>query len=510
MDSIPRKSIPETFAGADVFITGGSGFMGKVLIEKLLRSCPQIGNVFVLLRPRRGKLAKERVADLVQVPLFNKLREERPDSFQKIVPLDGDCSQLRLGLEDESIRRMVDVQFVFHAAASVRFDDPLDKALLLNTRGTHEVLRWAKTLSNLKAIVHISTTYSNPEVPHVEERIYPAKMDWRKAIEMVEKVEPEALNALAEKLSGFAPNTYTFTKGLAEQICYDYHHELPLVIFRPSIVINTETEPMPGWIENYNGPAGILSAHAAGILRTLFVSMDCHMNCIPADVSIKAIIVAAWKKSFSAKNDLVIYNSAAEPDKAMGYKFLYEESDYFSHRIPMLKMMWAPTGQATTNSTLFYLLFFLYQVIPAFFVDVVLRLCNMKPFLLKLQRSIFHAQNSLMYFTTHDWVFDTDNFRSLSKDLGEMDKIHFNIAYITQGLLEYCSLCMLGGRRYLFKESDDSIMVAFKRLKRFELADKLLKLAMFVGFAYVLRSYLPDSWLQREAVDGRLNEILSD
>lgn len=69
MDSIPRKSIPETFAGADVFITGGSGFMGKVLIEKLLRSCPQVGNVFVLLRPRKGKLAKERVFDLVQVPV---------------------------------------------------------------------------------------------------------------------------------------------------------------------------------------------------------------------------------------------------------------------------------------------------------------------------------------------------------------------------------------------------------------------------------------------------------
>lgn len=94
---------------------------------------------------------------------------------------------------------MENVQFVFHAAASIRFDDPLDKALLLNTRGTHEVLRWAKTLKSLKAIVYISTTYSNPEVSHVEERIYPAKMDWRKAIDMVETLKPEVLNALAEK-----------------------------------------------------------------------------------------------------------------------------------------------------------------------------------------------------------------------------------------------------------------------------------------------------------------------
>lgn len=120
---------------------------------------------------------------------------------------------------------------------------------------------------------------------------------------------------------------------------------------------------------------------------------------------------------------------------------------------------------------------------------------------MKLQRSIFHAQNSLMYFSSHDWIFDTDNFRNLAKDLCELDKIHFNISYITQGLLEYCSLCMLGGRRYLFKESDDSIMIAFKRLKRFELADRLLKLALFVGLAYVLRSYLQVKWLRHEPVD---------
>lgn len=136
---------------------------------------------------------------------------------------------------------------------------------------------------------------------------------------------------------------------------------------------------MPGWIENYNGPAGLLSAHATGILRTMFVSLDCHMNCIPADVSIKAIIIAAWKKTYSPSCDLVIYNSAAEPHKAMDFRFLYEEFDYYSHRIPMLKMMWAPTAQTTTNKYLFYLLFFLNQVVPAFFVDAVFKLCQMKP-----------------------------------------------------------------------------------------------------------------------------------
>lgn len=131
--------------------------------------------------------------------LFDKLRELRPTDFQKIVPISGDCSLLQLGLDEESRKRIENVQFVFHAAASVRFDDPLVKAILLNTRGTREVLSWAKTLKQLKSLVHISTTYCNPEILHVEERMYPAKMDWQQAIRMAESLETEALNAISLK-----------------------------------------------------------------------------------------------------------------------------------------------------------------------------------------------------------------------------------------------------------------------------------------------------------------------
>ena len=61
--------VPRFYAGADVFLTGGTGFMGKVLIEKLIRSCPDIGQVFILLRPRRGRSPEERIDELVQVPV---------------------------------------------------------------------------------------------------------------------------------------------------------------------------------------------------------------------------------------------------------------------------------------------------------------------------------------------------------------------------------------------------------------------------------------------------------
>ena len=71
--------------------------------------------------------------------------------MRKIVPLTDDCAEIGLGLSatDRQILEET-VSIVFHAAATVRFDDPLKSAVLLNTRGTMEIMMIARNMKNLK------------------------------------------------------------------------------------------------------------------------------------------------------------------------------------------------------------------------------------------------------------------------------------------------------------------------------------------------------------------------
>jgi len=62
-------SIREYFTGKHVFITGVTGFLGKALLEKLLRSCPGVAAVYCLVRQKKEKTAEERMQDLFSEPV---------------------------------------------------------------------------------------------------------------------------------------------------------------------------------------------------------------------------------------------------------------------------------------------------------------------------------------------------------------------------------------------------------------------------------------------------------
>lgn len=88
--------------------------------------------------------------------LFDKLKGLHGPEFlsRKCTAIAGDVSELGLALSEEDRLRLTrSVQFIYHCAATIRFDEPLKHAVLLNTRGTKLMLDLAKECTKLEVSV---------------------------------------------------------------------------------------------------------------------------------------------------------------------------------------------------------------------------------------------------------------------------------------------------------------------------------------------------------------------
>lgn len=141
---------------------------------------------------------------------------------------------LGLSVQDRALL-IQNVNVVFHSAASVRFNEKIDSAFALNTCATIKVLDLCKSIKNLKALVHVSTAYSNSDKPEINEEVYPAPVELEKVLEVCKIEEDKQQEASVEALRGNHPNTYTLTKALAESIVNEHAKDIPVCIVRPSI-----------------------------------------------------------------------------------------------------------------------------------------------------------------------------------------------------------------------------------------------------------------------------------
>ena len=117
--------------------------------------------------------------------------------------------------------------------------------------------------------MHVSTAYANCDRQHICEEVYNPQVKPEKLIEVVEWIEDDIVDFITPKVIKLKPNTYTFTKALAESLIVQECKDLPCTIVRPSMVGASWREPFPGWIENFNGPSALFPATGTGLLRTM-------------------------------------------------------------------------------------------------------------------------------------------------------------------------------------------------------------------------------------------------
>ncbi|KYQ54967.1 Fatty acyl-CoA reductase 1, partial [Trachymyrmex zeteki] len=473
----PTKSIPAFYNGQSILLTGATGFLGKAFIEKILRSCPGVREIFLLMRPRRGSNINERLEKILNLSLYEKLRKERPSNFEKLIPISGNISEKELGLSVEDKQMLVErVTIIIHAAGDVKLSNSLKNAIFANTRATRDICILAQNMKNLIALVHVSTAFTHVNEPFIREKAYPPVTDWQKIIKMAETLDEHTLNIFTAKFLDYFPNTYIFSKNLAESIIQEYSSSLPCAIIRPSIVMPSLKEPIPDWIDNIYGPIGLMIGVGKALIRVCCLSKAC-INIVSVDIVIKAIIVVTWKLGLTMYDHIyafltIILNSTltilnctsqkhlTHPD---GVKFFLS---IMTDEIPLEGTVWTPNTIVTDNFILFYILTVLLHVLPATLMDLILKFSGRRPVFLRLQRQLYEANLAVSYFSFHNWKFSNTNSLVLISSIPSDDRDTFSFEHIGYDIRGYLKNCTIGFKKFLLYEDMNRLDTVRARSKR--------------------------------------------
>ncbi|KAH8247919.1 hypothetical protein KR038_011997, partial [Drosophila bunnanda] len=485
--------IQKCFRGKTVFLTGATGFLGKVFIEKLLRTT-EVKRVYILVRPKRGVKIQERITMWSRETVFELLIEERPEAFQRVCPIAGDCFAPDLGLSEHDRKILVsEVQFVIHGAATVRFDDPLHIALAINTRATKLMVQLAKEMTLLESFVHISTAFSNCVIHDIKEKFYSENLNCssQQIFQISDLISDELLDSMGPALVGSFPNTYTFTKALAEDVILREAGALPICILRPCIIIGAHKEPHVGFIDNLLGPMSIMFGVAKGVLRIAIIDKKSEVNLVPVDYCANLALACAWRTTKDERKEKEapsIYNFApSKGNKTTIGEFINQGHDA-RLKFPITKMIWYPFLHCTTISWLYPLMAFFYHTLPAYFFDLALWLQGRKPRLVKIYKKVHKTVTLLGPFCSTTWKFDTNNTDRLRNQMSPGDRKLYYFDMDSLDWTQYFPSALVGIRRFLANDplTPESIAKSLKLLKRLKVLHYGFTVSLGSVAAYVL------------------------
>ena len=338
-------SVRQAFAGKHVLLVGFTGFIGKVWLANTLMDLPEIGKIYLLIRKQKSNPATRRLEKVIDdSPVFDRLEDQYGAEFGRFIAsrievVEGDVTQPLLGLDAAVARRLQDsLDVVINSSGLTDFNPDLRDALAVNVDATVQMLDFIRG-SRHAGLVHLSTCYvagqRDGRISETLRRDYtPARVPGfdaeaeRMALhqrvadaeklaespEITEELRREALGRehAARGLQGAAlenqirknrirwlktyitevgmararelgwPNTYTFSKSLAESLITTRGAGLPIAVVRPAIVETSIGKPFLGWNEGINTSAS-LSYLLGTYFRQLPTNERKRLDIIPVD-----------------------------------------------------------------------------------------------------------------------------------------------------------------------------------------------------------------------------------
>jgi fatty acyl-CoA reductase len=334
---VAQTRLADALTGKHLLVTGVTGFVGEALLERVLHDLPDT-RVTVLVRPRGGLSASQRVEELLRKPAFNRLRER--DGAARVDELLGARITVLAGDLPDVPPLPDDVDIVVHCAGEVSFDPPIDQGFATNLHGSLALLEAVRASGSRPHYLHVSTAYvAGRREGHVTEGRLDHTVDWRAEAAAAKRLrtavedasrDPDQLAAFlreAEQEHGHSgpvavardaearraawvtkrlvdagrerartlgwTDCYTFTKAMAERAVEESAADLPLTILRPSIIESALEQPFPGWIEGFKMAEPLILAYGRGELPEFPGVPESTIDIIPIDLVVNATLAAA-------------------------------------------------------------------------------------------------------------------------------------------------------------------------------------------------------------------------
>lgn len=259
---------------------------------------------------------------------------------------------------------------------------------------------------------------------------------------------------------------------MAERMVEQFSDRLPICIVRPSIILAAFEEPQPGWLDNINGVSGLVTGMALGVFRSIVCQQQFLGDVIPVDIVSNTIIVsAAWtnhsKQALGAFSPIKVIHCTSGGLNPITWKSFVELIVKWARYYPSTKAIMCPSLTLNTSRTLHFVAVQLSQYLPAVLLDLM-RVVQGKPTkMFRMARRLDRLSSSVEFFSNTDLQFEVHNMQKVIEHVKEAsDGSEFQCDVSRMRWSDYMERYLLGIRRNILKEGDETLECARKRIRR--------------------------------------------
>jgi fatty acyl-CoA reductase len=319
----------------NIFLTGGTGFIGKVFLNKLLTICPNVGKIYLLVRPKKGISPENRLNDLFTNSLvFNNLRNSNTDYLNfiktKVKLVEGDLCHSDMGLSSNDCLMLKEkANIVVNLGANVSWKESVKQILTNNLTSLADIIRLSKN-SNVEHVIHVSTM----GVPFMENQVnnhFGKNFNFDEYIKKLSLMNENEVDNESKRIQKLFGNTYTFAKLGSERLLEKDRGNFTTSIVRGPSIGAALYEPTPGWLDTLTGYTGVYFYLATCKSKAYLVNGKVYLNEYPVDIFSNYLLAVADNNTTQGHHKL--YN-LPPLDKLTLYEAMRIAETYFYRHPP--------------------------------------------------------------------------------------------------------------------------------------------------------------------------------